>query len=71
MTHGRHARRRRQHESPQEKADPPEENGDFADEHATVTFADEMAGGPEGSGEPESPSGKGGPGGMDPKSSGS
>jgi len=30
---------------------------DFADEHSSVTFADEQEGGPEGEAEPESPEG--------------
>lgn len=53
---------------PQEQ--PPESSGDedadFADEHDDTTFSDELAGGPEGAKEPESPTGTGGDGGMDP-----
>ncbi|NEE03038.1 hypothetical protein [Phytoactinopolyspora halotolerans] len=41
------------------------EDGDFADEHRSTTFADDMDGGPEGIPEPESPEGRGGDGGMD------
>ncbi|WP_026874563.1 hypothetical protein [Jiangella gansuensis] len=41
------------------------DDGDFADEHTSTTVADEMPGGPEGVPEPESPSGRGGDGGMD------
>ncbi len=43
-----------------------EDEGDFADEHADVTFADDMPGGPERQPEPEAPTGRGGDGGMDP-----
>ncbi|TDE01485.1 hypothetical protein [Jiangella asiatica] len=42
------------------------EDADFADEHSSTTFADEMPGGPEGVPEPESPTGRGGAGGMNP-----
>ena len=44
----------------------PAESTDFASEHANTTFADQLEGGPEGVKEPESPSGKGGHGGMSP-----
>jgi transketolase len=44
----------------------PEEATDFASEHANVTFADQLAGGPEGIPEPETPTGRRGHGGMDP-----
>jgi hypothetical protein len=44
----------------------PEQDADFADEHGSTTFSDELAGGPEGAKEPESPKGRGGDGGMDP-----
>lgn len=46
--------------SPVPIADPEEDptaEADFASEHTDVTFADEQAGGPEGSAEPESPEG--------------
>lgn len=43
----------------------PAEEADFAEEHATTTFADQLPGGPEGVEEPESPEGVGGEGGMD------
>jgi hypothetical protein len=36
---------------------PPELEPDFADEHTSPTFADQMRGGPEGMREPESPRG--------------
>ena len=45
---------------------PAEDEADFADEHAHATFADDMPGGPEREPEPESPTGRGGDGGMDP-----
>jgi transketolase len=45
----------------------PEGATDFATEHANVTFADQLAGGPEGVPEPETPTGLGGDGGMDPR----
>ncbi|MFC0527874.1 hypothetical protein [Phytohabitans kaempferiae] len=35
----------------------PDDDGDFADEHSSATFADEQEGGPEGAPEPESPEG--------------
>lgn len=41
---------------PGEEPEPPDE-GDFADEHTDVTFADEQAGGLEGEEETESPEG--------------
>lgn len=43
-----------------------DEDADFASEHTSPTFADDMPGGPEGRQEPESPSGEAGDGGMDP-----
>lgn len=57
--------------SERDEADPnrnrtPDEDADFASEHESTTFADEMPGGPEGIKEPESPSGQAGDGGMDP-----
>jgi hypothetical protein len=45
----------------------PDEDADFAEEHDDTTVADEMPGGPEGVAEPESPTGRGGDGGMDPR----
>jgi transketolase len=45
----------------------PEGATDFAGEHANVTFADQLAGGPEHVPEPETPRGIGGDGGMDPR----
>lgn len=45
---------------------PVEDEADFAEEHAGATFADDMPGGPERKPEPESPTGLGGEGGMDP-----
>ena len=49
------------------RADEPAENeADFAEEHAHTTFADDMPGGPEREPERESPTGRGGEGGMDP-----
>lgn len=64
MSKGRHARGRRveredKHPTPDGGSD------DFADEHTSTTFADEMPGGPEGREEPETPKGKAGDGGMD------
>jgi hypothetical protein len=44
-----------------------EQDADFADEHDDTTLSDELAGGPEGAKEPESPKGTGGAGGMDPE----
>jgi hypothetical protein len=41
------------------------DEGDFAEEHSKPTYADEQAGGPENTEEPESPSDEGGAGGMD------
>ncbi|WP_298322193.1 hypothetical protein [Haloactinopolyspora sp.] len=67
MPKGRHARRRG--ERPDERLPTDPDGGDFAEEHSSTTFADDMPGGPEGKPEPETPSGEGGPGGMDPKSS--
>jgi len=43
-----------------------DEDADFADEHSSPTVSHEQAGGPEGAKEPESPTGRGGDGGMDP-----
>jgi hypothetical protein len=37
--------------------DPDDVDGDFAEEHASMTLADEDEGGPEGEAEPESPKG--------------
>ncbi|WP_123788578.1 hypothetical protein [Phytoactinopolyspora halophila] len=47
---------------PAERSD---DEGDFAEEHTSMTLATEMDGGPEGMREPESPEGRGGDGGMD------
>lgn len=44
----------------------PADQSDFSDEHSETTFAHQQPGGPEGIPEPESPTGRGGPGGMDP-----
>ena len=55
--------RKREHAPPPSGA----EDADFADEHDDTTFSDELAGGPEGAKEPESPKGTGGAGGMDPE----
>ncbi|MDQ7911238.1 hypothetical protein RB614_42790 [Phytohabitans sp. ZYX-F-186] len=43
--------------------EPYDEDSDFAEEHSSPTFADQMSGGPEGEPEPESPKGYTG---MDP-----
>nr|WP_275263734.1 hypothetical protein [Jiangella asiatica] len=56
----------RAHEPEADDVAPDEATDDFATEHDDTTFADEMPGGPEGIKEPESPSGRGGDGGMDP-----
>ena len=64
MSKGRHARRRGEQSTQQPPGDTDE--GDFAEEHTSTTFADQMRGGPEGTPEPETPSGEGGDGGMDP-----
>ncbi|TDD65459.1 hypothetical protein E1262_25090 [Jiangella aurantiaca] len=48
-----------------DRPDPPDEDADFADEHTSTTFADETPGGPQSGPEPESPTGRGGDGGMD------
>jgi hypothetical protein len=48
---------------PEQAAGPPPLGDDFADEHASATFADQMPGGPEGAAESESPEGYAG---MDP-----
>ncbi len=69
MTKGRHARRKKDDEQEQYRSNS-DDTGDFADEHESTTFADELRGGPEGRPEPESPSGAAGAGGMDPKSPG-
>lgn len=48
-----------------DRPDPPDEDADFADEHTSTTFADDTTGGPQSGPEPESPTGRGGDGGMD------
>lgn len=44
----------------------PGDQADFGAEHSSPTVAHQLAGGPEGAAEPETPSGRGGAGGMDP-----
>jgi hypothetical protein len=60
---GPEARDTRPERQPEEPA-PPEPEPDFAAEHTSLTFADQMPGGPEGAREPESPRGLAG---MDPR----
>lgn len=53
------------HHEPNREDRVPDEDADFAEEHETTTFADDTQGVPEDAAEPETPSGRGGDGGMD------